>query len=197
MSVQAPIALDPGVGGFSIGYNGLNDADIIVSTTRAAISLGIRVKTKSVVSHAALYCGSGSVVEAIKQGVVIRSIDDSLADDVLAVVYRSPDMTPRISAAIIKFASDIAKRGAQYDFRGALALGSSYKLILCQIMDAKPTAFFCSELVIEAYKQGGLPLTILPSQCYTPDDVARIGIQRLIYAGHLKGNTSWFPVISP
>jgi uncharacterized protein YycO len=192
MASRAPIALDPGIGGCSIGYSALQDADIIVSTTRARTSLAIRVGTASVVSHAALYCGSGSIIEAIGQGVVSRSIDDALADDALAVTYRSPDMKPGISSAIIKFAS--AQIGKSYDLRGALSADS---LILCLVSGPRPSAFFCSELVVEAYKRGGLPLTTLPSQCYTPDDLAQIAIQRLVYVGHLKGNTSWFPVISP
>jgi cell wall-associated NlpC family hydrolase len=192
MTFSAPIALDPGVGGYSVGSNGLQGADIIVSTTKAGISLGIRVATGSVVSHAALYCGSGSVIEAIGQGVVSRSLDNSLADDRLAVVYRHPDMTPKISDSVIAFASKQLGKG--YDLKGAIAADN---LILCSLRGAQPTAFFCSQLVIEAYKQAGLPLGTLPSQCYTPDDVAKIGAQRLVYAGHLKGNTSWFPVISP
>jgi cell wall-associated NlpC family hydrolase len=192
MTFSAPIALDPGVGGYSVGFNGLQDADIIISTTKAGISLGIRVATGSVVSHAALYCGSGSVIEAIKQGVVSRPLEDSLADDRLAVAYRHPEMTPKTASLVIAFAS--GQLGKGYDLKGAMAAGN---LILCSLGGARPSAFFCSELVVEAYKQAGLPLGILPSQCYTPDDVAKIGAQRLVYAGHLKGNTSWFPVISP
>jgi cell wall-associated NlpC family hydrolase len=190
--MSGPIALDPGVGGFSIGYDGLQAADIIVSTTTAGTSLGIRLATGSVVSHAALYCGSGSVIEAIGQGVVSRSIDDSVAGDALAVAYRSPDMTPNIADSIIEYASE--QIGDPYDLAGAMASAS---LILCLIGGARPAAFFCSELIMDAYQQGGLPLGILPPQCYTPDDIAQIGVQRLIYAGHLKGNTSWFPVLSP
>jgi uncharacterized protein YycO len=189
---DAPIALDPGIGGFSIGDSALQPCDILVSTTKANISLGIRVATQAVVSHAALYCGSGTVIEAIGQGVVSRSITDSLQDDVLAVAYRSPNMTKKISTAIIGFASK--QLGKTYDLRGAIY---SDDIVLCLISGPRPSAFFCSELVVEAYKQGGLPLTVLPSQCITPGDLANIAIQRLVYAGHLKGNTSWFPILSP
>ena len=103
--IQKPIALDPGIGGCSVGDLALQAADIIISTTGAIISGAIRIGTSSVVSHGALYCGSGSVIEAIGQGVVSRSIYDSLADDALAVAYRHPAVTSSIAAAIVAFAS--------------------------------------------------------------------------------------------
>ena len=189
--MEKPIALDPGVGGCSIGVGALAPADIVVSTTDAGMSGVIRVGSRAVVSHAALYAGSGSMIEAIRQGVVSRPLDDSLADDKLAVAYRHPDVTPRIAQAVVAYASaQIRKR---YDLVGAgLAQG-----LICLVRDGKQTAFFCSELVMEAFKQAGVPLGTMPSQCYTPGDVAEIGIQRLIYVGHLKGNTAWFPKLSP
>ncbi len=131
------------------------------------------------------------MIEAIKPGVVSRTLSDSLADDKLAVAYRHPDVTPQIGRAIVAYAS--AQIGKKYDLVGAgLAQG-----VICRVRDDKQTAFFCSELVMEAFKQAGVPLGTLPSQCYTPGDVAEIGIRRLIYVGHLKGNTAWFPKLSP
>jgi uncharacterized protein YycO len=192
LAIQKPIALDPGVGGCSIGDSSLQAADVIVSTTGAIISGAIRVGTSSVVSHAALYCGSGTVIEAIGAGVVSRSIYDSLADDALAVAYRHPAVTPSIAAAIVAYASSHINDA--YSVKGAIAAADP---ILCRIVGTKPAAFFCSQLVIESYKQGGMPLTSLPAQCVTPDGVAEIAFERLVYIGHLKGNAAWFPVISP
>jgi cell wall-associated NlpC family hydrolase len=185
--IQKPIALDPGIGGCSVGDSALQAADIIISTTGA-----IRIGTSSVVSHGALYCGSGSVIEAIGQGVVSRSIYDSLADDALAVAYRHPAVTSSIAAAIVAFAS--SHIGDSYSVKGAAAAADP---ILCRIVGTKPAAFFCTQLVIEAYRQGGMPLTSLPAQCVTPQGVAEIAFERLVYVGHLKGNASWFPTISP
>jgi cell wall-associated NlpC family hydrolase len=109
----------------------------------------------------------------------------------LAVAYRHPDVTPQIAQAVVAYAS--AQINKKYDLTGAaLAQG-----LICRVRDDKQTAFFCSELVMEAFKQAGVPLGTMPSQCYTPGDVAEIGIQRLIYVGHLKGNTAWFPKLSP
>lgn len=91
---EKPIALTPaGGGGCCIGDAALRPADIIVSTTGAAVSGVIRVGTGSPVSHAALYAGNGEVIEAIGQGVVQRGLDKALADDLLAVAYRAPHMT--------------------------------------------------------------------------------------------------------
>jgi cell wall-associated NlpC family hydrolase len=192
MGLQAPIALDPGVGGCSISDTALQPADIIVSTTSATVSGVIRVGTHSVVSHAALYAGSGSVIEAIGAGVVSRAIDASLADDVLAVAYRSPKMTAAIAAKIVAFASK--QIGTAYSVAGAVM---SSDPLACRIAGPRPSTFFCSQLVIEAYRVGGLPLTTSPAQCVTPQDVVDIATRDLTYVGHLKGNTSWFPMISP
>jgi cell wall-associated NlpC family hydrolase len=192
MAFQAPIALDPGVGGRSISETALQPADIIVSTTKAAISGVIRVGTLSVTSHTALYAGSGSVIEAIGQGVVSRSTADSVADDALAVAYRSPRMTPAIAANILAFASK--QIGLPYSVGGALLANGS----LCGFIGGpKPGKFFCSQLVIMSYAQGGLPLTTATASCVTPQDLVDIATNELTYVGHLKGNTSWLPIFSP
>jgi len=191
--LEAPIALDPAAGGgCCIADTDLNPADIVVSTTKANISRGIRIGTNAKVSHAALYAGSGSMIEAIGQGVVSRPVDLSLADDVLAVAYRCPDMTPDIANRIILFAS--SKIGLPYSIRGAVM---STDMVMCRIVGSKPATFFCSQLVMEAYKQGGRPLSSSPSQCVTPNDMVTIARNKLTYVGHLLGNPSWLPVIAP
>jgi len=193
MGIEKPIALTPGTGGFTISLQGLRAADIIVSTTRAGVSGIIRVGTISVVSHAALFCGaSGDVIEAIGKGVVDHPLDEALEDDALAVAYRSPQMTDAIAKNIIKFASD--QVGKPYTTFGAV-MGSDR--LFCRIVGPRPSSFFCSQLVIESYKQGGLPLTTAPSQCVLPGDIVEIATQRLQYVGHLRGNASWFPKFSP
>jgi cell wall-associated NlpC family hydrolase len=187
-----PIPLDPGAGGRSIPVDALEPADIIVATTAAGMSRAIRAGTLSTVSHAALYCGSSEVIEAIGEGVVDRTIQESLAHDVLAVAYRSPSMTSTIATAILRFAS--AQVGKSYTVLGALA---STDPIECRLLGPRPASFFCSQLVIEAYARGGLALTSTPSQCVTPEAVVRIAANQLQYVGHILGRSSWFPVLSP
>jgi cell wall-associated NlpC family hydrolase len=87
------IPLDPGRGGQSIGLSVLKNADIIVSTTNAAISRAIRMATGSAVSHAILYIGGGQVMEAIGEGVTLRPLSQAIAQARLAVTYRHPSIT--------------------------------------------------------------------------------------------------------
>lgn len=58
-------ALSPPIGGQSISVAALMPADVIVSTTNAAISRAIRTVSSSVVSHAMIYAGGGFVIESI------------------------------------------------------------------------------------------------------------------------------------
>jgi cell wall-associated NlpC family hydrolase len=191
--LETPIALEPpGGGGQSIGETALQAADIIVSTTRAGTSGVIRVGTSSVVSHAALYIGNGEVIEAIGQGVVRHGLRSALSEDALAVAYRAPAMTDAIATRIIAFAS--AQIGAAYSVPGALR---SADPIICRITSPREATFFCSQLVIEAFRRGGLPLAASPSQCVTPQEVVVIARRQLAYVGHLMGRATWFPVLSP
>ena len=178
--LEKPIALEPGVGGCSIGVSALQPADIIVSTTKATVSGVIRVGTNSVVSHTALYAGNSEVIEAIGQGVVDRAIDDSLEDDVLAVVYRSPDLPGSMASAIVQYAA--GKVGTPYSVAGALL--SSDK-IACRVAGPRPGSFFCSQLVIDSYANGGRPLTGVPAQCVTPNDVVTIAAHNTPVPGAL------------
>ena len=191
--ISKSIALTPANGsGICISFSALRPADIIVSTTKAMVSSAIRLGTMSVVSHAALYAGDQIVIEAIGGGVTKHGIQDALADDVLTVAYRHPAMSAAIARAIIAFADK--QVGQPYSRIGAIL---SPDHVLCVIAGNRSSGFFCSQLVAEAYRQVGLPLFDVPSQCVTPDDVVEIAQHRLAYVGHIKGDPSWFPVISP
>jgi len=191
--LEKPIALTPAAGGgLCIGPDALQAADIIVSTTRAAVSGVIRVGTNASVSHAALYVGDGYVIEAIGAGVTRHKLDAAVADDALAVAYRSPNITEEKSDRIIEFAT--YQVGKPYSVAGA-ALSSDK--ILCRVLGPRRASFFCSQLVFEAYRRGGLPLTTAPSQCVTPADAAIIAQSQLTYVGHLLGDPAWFPVVAP
>lgn len=64
----------------TISASTLRPADIIVSTTDAAVSAVIRAGSGSSVSHSMLYIGGGSVVEAVEAGVVRRPLADGHQD---------------------------------------------------------------------------------------------------------------------
>ena len=195
-----PIALSPspsmikrsGVGGLCIPPAELRPADIIVSTTSASISAVIRIATESVVSHAALYIGDGMVIEAIGEGVTKRGLTDAIADGELVVVYRHPDVTPESAKNVIAFAS--GQVGKKYSASGAVLSSDKF---LCRVIGPQEAGFYCSQLVAEAFKKAKIPLSTLPSQCITPQDVVNVAYQRLIYVGHVKGDASWFPILSP
>jgi uncharacterized protein YycO len=184
------IPLDPGAGGCSIGEAALQMADIIVSTTDAGVSRGIRVGTGSAVSHAAMYDGAGMIIESLGHGVEVHPIATALADDTLAVAYRLPDLDEIRRRRIVEWA--LRQRGVPYSVAGAVL---STDKILCRLAGPRPGAFFCSQLVFEAYRQAGAPLTTLPPQCVTPADAVEIAQHHLAYVGHLKGSLTRFPVV--
>lgn len=184
------IPLDPGAGGCSIGEAALEMGDIIVSTTDAGVSRGIRFGTLSPVSHAAMYDGMGMMIESLGHGVEVHPIATALADDTLAVAYRMPGLDDAKRRRVVEWA--LRQRGVPYSVAGALI---SADKILCRVVGPRPGAFFCSQLVFEAYRQAGVPLTTLPSECITPADAAAIAQHHLAYVGHLKGSLTRFPVI--
>src|SRR5690606_2888579 len=52
-------------------------------------------------------------------------------------------------------------------------------------------AFFCSQLVLEAYRQAGQPLTTTPPDWNSPQNIAELALaRRLDYVGHLTAEVS-------
>lgn len=200
------IPLDPGRGGRSIGADSLRIADIIVSTTSALVSAAIRMGTNSEVSHAALYIGGDQVVEAIRAGVVLRDIETSLSDDILAVVYRVPGLTATQGLRVRDYVG--RNLGLPYSIRGAVGAGLSYqnrhpytggfacaKAGICMAEPSTPLyradrvdSFFCSQLVFAAFQDAGIPLAGGRAQDIAPADIPDLWLTRvLLYVGHLKG----------
>jgi uncharacterized protein YycO len=192
------IPLTPaGGGGVCISDVAMNAADIIVSTTNATISGVIRAETGSYVSHAALYDGAGQVYEAIGEGVVHRPLTVALADDTLAVVYRVRNMTSNAAAAVISFAA--SKVGKKYDAPGAIGGGMRYNPLVCvTVAGIIPCAvgaaggfkssdkFYCSQLVLEAYRQARVSfIDVNPNVSVPQDLVNAYSHQKLMYVGHL------------
>jgi cell wall-associated NlpC family hydrolase len=110
------IPLDPGAGGQSILSEALEVADIIVSTTGARITGAIRAGSLSRVSHAMLYIGQGRVVEAIDEGVTIRSLQSAISTGRPAVAYRRNGLSGGGAERVAQWARD--REDARYDLAG-------------------------------------------------------------------------------
>lgn len=197
--------LSPEWGGLSIGESALEPGDIIVSTTDAIVSSAIRLGTNSPVSHAILYAGTANVdggtahmvVEAIHEGVVERELKASLAESFLAVVFRMPGLNSATRDAIVKAARDQKDKKFSVGLAiraGALrAFGSSQYYQTVDI-GSPSNVYFCSMLVADAYKAGGVNLDaqLRPTEL-VPGDIPMLPLD---YVGHLKWSprpsTNWY-----
>jgi cell wall-associated NlpC family hydrolase len=192
-----PIPLTPtSGGGMCIADSALQPADIIVSAGIGAVSTAIRYGTASDVSHAALYIGDGEVIEAIGPGVMERPLNKSLDDHSLAVAYRARGMTPSAAAMIVHFAEKW--KGKKYDTVGAAAAGARNPFVCVVVMGIAPCAaaragkfkssdkFYCSQLVLEAYRRAGVSfITQDPNTSQPEDMVTAYSKDKLLYVGHL------------
>jgi hypothetical protein len=185
--------LAPATGGLSISPAALRVGDIVISTTSHNDSLAVRLATKAPVSHATLFVGSPDhIVEALAQGVVENSIAGALSDDSLAVAFRVRELTPGQAQLAADYA--ISQVGKKYDYWNAFTAAVPWwgplvspvlvGPILRRIdLGKRDSTFFCSELVIESFRQAGHPLTVAPSDEVLPGDIPRLKVD---YVGHLK-----------
>ena len=177
----------------------MKTADIIVSTGSGAVPAVIRAGSVSKYSHAALYIGDGQVIEAIGEGVVKQPLSAALRDDTLAVVYRRKNLNDAQTKVIVNYAS--GQVGKKYDYAG-VAGASKYTVggmvmnivsfplgVIQNVGEAINTispesSFFCSELVLMAFKKANAPITFKPPTISSPSDIP--GSHQVAYVGHLK-----------
>lgn len=203
-TLSEQIPLEPGNGGRSISADALETGDLVVSTTPDKISGAIRRVTGSLVSHAMLYIGAGQVVEAIEDGVVLRSIEDAVKDSRLVVAFRHPDLSPEQALRI----RDYAGRQLDKRYNWAILRHPAFlldKAVFCRgktgedldrcvnwygrinIGTASNDRFYCSELVLKAYQEAGVPLTNIAPNFSTPGEIPELQqTGKLAYVGHLK-----------
>lgn len=207
-------ALSPANGGELIGAEALRPGDILLTAGNGFASVGIQVLTLAPVSHAALYVGDGQVIEAVGEGVRTRSIDAVLQEEAMVVAFRHPGTTPEAAALMRGFAED--KLGSRYGYLGVVlhapfaverrvcelplvpGLVRDFCLrgvALVQLGTGSDDRFFCSQLVLEAYRHAGVPITTARAHWMSPadilhmraDDVPSMTVeQTLHYVGHLK-----------
>jgi len=215
LQVQNRLLLTPTNGGQTIGGSDLKAGDIILSATHGISSVGIRALTLSPVSHAALYLGNDQIIEAVGSGIRIRSTAEFVADEATIVAFRHPSMTETHADALRSFAA--VQDGKKYNTVGIVlqapfTLQRAYcelplvpgvvrdacirGIAAVQLGAARNDRFFCSQLVLEAYRAAQLPLTDASALLVSPadllhmreGDVPSVQIkQALQYVGHLKG----------
>lgn len=207
-------ALDPRNGGRLVQAEALQPGDILLSAANGLTSAGIRLITLSPVSHAALYVGEQQVVEAVGKGVRSRAIGEILDEEDVVAVFRHPAIKEEHKVRIRSFA--LEKVGKAYDHVGiVLQAPFSLERRLCelpllpelvrnaciqglatiQLGTNSNDRFFCSQLVLESYRQAGLPITDAAPRWISPADILHMREgdvpsvkikQPLAYVGHLK-----------
>ena len=209
-------AIAPGNGGELIKADALQPGDILLTSVATVNSFGIRLGTFSPVSHAVLYLGDGVVAEAVGTGVRQRSIDALVDDEQMVVAFRLPGVT---SAHVDKLrAWSFSQIGTRYNTLGVM-LDAPFVLNrrMCelplipgavrsfcvigfatvQLGASRNDQFFCSQFVLEAYNQAGLPITTTDPRWVSPADLLHMregdvpsvaSSKPLRYIGHLKYN---------
>jgi uncharacterized protein YycO len=191
-----------------IGFGNLQPADIIVSTTDHAQSRAIRTAIGGVVSHASIYAGQGTIVEAVGEGVREVTVDVAMPDyTTLAIALRHNGLSQGQRQEIINNARKFL--GRPYDKIGAAGSGVNgtrgilISLAGCGIVGAKvcstgiaavrdnarpekaDEAFFCSELVARAFDLVGVKLVDSTPSYTNPRMIHTSNMLR--YVGHLRG----------
>ncbi len=193
----------------------LRPGDIILTSTQTLDSAGIQLLTFAPVSHAAIYIGDHQVVEAVvSSGVRIRRLDELLAEKAAVLAFRYLELNEEQARSIRVYA--LQQVGTQYNYLGvALHVPFALTRRLCELplvpsvpRDAciriigaihhLPTSerrFFCSQLVLQAYRHARVPITNADPRLITPadilhmreGDVSSVRIKkRLHHLGHLK-----------
>jgi uncharacterized protein YycO len=214
-------ALNPTNGGQLIAVDQLKVGDIILSSDNGLNSVAVRLWTIATVSHASIYIGNNQIVEAVGDGVRIRTIAAFLNDEATIVAIRHPGLTIAKAQELVAFAQD--QVGKKYNYVGIL-LQAPFSLerracelplmpdlvrdycirgvATIQLGLGNNDNFFCSQLVLEAYQKAGIPLTDADPKLFNPadllhmreGDVTSVKIrQTLQYLGHLKAPPASLP----
>jgi len=197
----------PGRGGELIAASALEPADILLSSGATLQSFGIQLATLAPVSHALVYLGVGA-------GVRTRRIEAVLAEEAMVVAFRAPAVTPAQAQRLRDWS--LSQVGVRYNTVGVV-LTAPFVLSrrLCelpllpgaareacvrgfatvQLGASRNDRFFCSQFVLEAYRQAGAPLSAADPRWVSPadllhmreGDVATMAASHpLQYVGHLK-----------
>jgi hypothetical protein len=206
--------LNPSNGGQLISADAMQAGDILLSSADSLASVGIRVLSVSSVSHASIYLGNGQVAEAVTSGIQVRNVEDFIAGEATIVAFRHPAILPTNMPPMRSFVDKHV--GQKYNFVG-IVLQAPFTLerrvcelplvpglvrdfcvrgvAAVQLGLGSQDKFFCSQFVLQAFNQAGLPLTDADPRLFAPTDllnmregdVSSVKVkQTLQYVGHLK-----------
>lgn len=209
-------AIAPGNGGELIKADALQPGDILLTSVATVNSFGIRLGTFSPVSHAVLYLGDDVVAEAVGSGVRQRTLDALVDDEQMVVAFRLPGVTAEHVARLRAWS--LMQVGTRYNTVGVM-LDAPFVLnrrvcelplipgpvrnfcvsgfATVQLGASRNDQFFCSQFVLEAYNQAGLPITMTDARWVSPADLLHMregdvpsvaSSKPLRYIGHLKYN---------
>jgi uncharacterized protein YycO len=197
-----------------VGADTLRPGDILLTSMPGLAAAGIELMTVAPVSHTAVYIGDGRVVEAVREGVRERHIDAVIAEESVALVLRYPDLSEAQARRIRQYAQH--KIGAGFNFFGVtVQIPYSIGRRVCELPLVPPAVrdaciramgvfsqlaaterqLFCSQLVLQAFRHAGVPLTDADPRIMSPadilhmrdGDVPSVRIRKpLHYVGHLK-----------
>ncbi len=185
-----------------IDLTDIQPADIIVTRADSSQSKIIQAGSCSTYSHALLAIGNGQGIEAVGKGMNKDSLSDQLSHSSYATLYRHKSIDANFAGWICHYAEEQHRAGKHYDYFGAaragVASGCSGILrkgifgVFVQLADelkkgdqiGHDNSFFCSELVVRAYEEAGLPLINFPARSATPG--ALVQSRYLTYVKDIK-----------
>lgn len=192
----------------------LRPGDIILTSDPGFVSASIQLMTLAPVSHAAIYIGDGKVVEAVRPAVRVRPLDEAMAEGTVVLAFRHPELSAEQARNISNYA--LQKTGTGFNYFGVtLHVPFSVTRRLCELpfvpsplrdaclrgfgvihyLAAAESQTFCSQLVLDAYRQAGVPITDADPRLISPADILHMREgdvpsikvhKRLHFVGHLK-----------
>jgi hypothetical protein len=163
-----------------------------------------------------LYLGDGRIAEAVGTGVRSRSLDEVVDEEQMVVAFRLPGVDAEHAERLRTWS--LAQVGTHYNTLGVMLtapfvldrracelplLPDAVRnfcmsgLANVQLGASRDDQFFCSQFVIEAYNQAGLPITTTDPRWVSPGDLLHMregdvpsvpATKPLRYVGHLKYN---------
>lgn len=168
----------------------LRPGDIILTSAPSLTSASIQLMTWAPVSHAAVYIGNDQVVDAVHPGVRVSSMREVLAEADMALAFRYPGLNAEQARDIRAFM--LEKVGTQFNYLGVtLHMPFAIERKLCELplvpsdirdlciriiggiqhLASSERAFFCSQLVLQAYRHAGVPITDADPRLISPADI--------------------------